>query len=155
MKNISLALALILLSVTSFAGSTPFNNEEQAAFDTRAIRSVRVKFNAVTQGDSAVAHNLGATLPARAIITRSYLDVNTAFVSSNALGKVAFSCETAGNILAASLLANPGPLEGVSTGASTLFQEITSACDVTATVTIAPFSAGVANLFIEYVLSEP
>ncbi len=153
MKTI-IALFVLITAYAALAGNTPFNNEQQAEMDKQIHYSVKATYNAAVSGDSAVAHDLGVSLPVGAIITRSFIDVNTAFVNANNIGRVAFHCQTAGNILAANALSQTGPLEGISTGASTVFKEITVNCPVTATVTVGPFTAGSANVFIDYVLSN-
>ena len=104
-----------------------------------------------TQG----AKNLGVALPAKAIITRSFLRIETQFVDAGA-GTVALHCEDANNILSAADITGfaVGSFnEGASTGsAATMVGSIAAACNITATVATADQSAGKLRLWVEYLV---
>ena len=104
--------------------------------------------------------NMVASLPANAVIVRSWLDVVTTFDSAAGLGQLAVQCGGSQNILAARTMEELnadalGLLDGVSSGgASTTFRKVGGACNVEGLVTIEPFSAGKAVIYIEYVVTE-
>lgn len=109
-----------------------------------------------TVGGAIGPHATGVSLPAKAIITRSYMEVETQFVDAGS-GTVAVSCQTANNIYSAADITGVTAgqfIEGVSTGASTAFQKITSDCAITATVAGAAQSAGKLHIFVEYVVGK-
>lgn len=130
-------------------------------------RIVRATYNAdsTVVGDSTVnsstldsgLHGLGITIPGKAIITRSFFEVVTPFTSAGGAATVAFQCETANNIFSATDI-DPKVagsfVEGVSSGASTVFKKITSDCEVSAKVGVEDLTAGKAIVFVEYVISE-
>ena len=102
------------------------------------------------------AHRTAFTLPANAIVTNSYAQINTQFADSGT-GTVSVACETAGNILAVrddtSSSANTY-LYGESTGEPSAFKRISSACYVYFIVAGAAQTAGKMTIFIEYVVGE-
>lgn len=121
-------------------------------------RLARVQWNATTQG-TAGAWALGASLPAGAIILRDYFYVDTLPVATGA-PTLALSCETANNIFSAAGVSVANgyssglAVDGVSTGASTAFKKITSACSLNATVASGSYSAGKLTLWVEYVVHD-
>jgi hypothetical protein len=122
-------------------------------------RIARFKFDpSANSGQRAVqAHDLGVTLPANAIITRSFFKVLTAFTSVNSSALVALHCETASNIFSqqyVSSLSTTLVTEGVSSGTSSLMKPITSACAITATVTGTALTAGKLVGWVTYVVAE-
>lgn len=102
------------------------------------------------------AHPLGVTLPAKAIIVKSFFFIKTQFVDGGA-GTVALHCETANNILSAAditgLAAN-SINAGVSDGAVGNMKLIAAPCAITATVAGAEQTAGKLDIFVEYVVAE-
>lgn len=101
-----------------------------------------------------------ASLPANAVIVRSWLDVVTDFTSAASLGQLAVQCGGSANIFTSQTMdqynsAALGLLDGVSGGgASTTFRKVGGACNVEGLVTIEPFSTGKAIIYIEYVVTE-
>lgn len=95
-------------------------------------------------------------LPPNAFITRSYFQIGSSAVGSGA--SIAWTCGVAGNILATTAintLPTSGFLEGVSTGASTLFKDVgTSACNIKMTVTGAPLTAGKISAYLEFAVHQ-
>jgi len=123
----------------------------------RAVYDIAVGNNGSSTVDSGV-HFLGVSLPANAIIIRSWVHIKTAFTGSGKVGQstVAFSCEDAGNILAATDITTSAAdalLTGVSDDAIGNFQTgIAAKCRINATVggVGGGFSAGKLNLFVDY-----
>lgn len=115
-------------------------------------------YDSALDGVSAAGHGLGVSLPAKAVITRSFFKVITAFTySGSANGTLALHCEDANNIYTAT--ANSGQtantfVEGASTGAASAFvRGIGAACEITATPdTIV--TAGKLIGWLEYVIEN-
>ncbi len=121
-----------------------------------AHRTARATLNCAASGCSVGAHLLGVSLPAKALITRSYIYVKTQFTDTGTC-TVAVSCEDANNIKTATDItgtAAAGFIEGQSTGAASAFVAgIASTCEITATIadggSCVPAN-GYANIFVEY-----
>jgi predicted RecA/RadA family phage recombinase len=107
-----------------------------------------------TSGMTVAAHGLGVTLPAKAIVTRAYLDIVTPFVSTSNDGTIALSVVGAGDLLVAvdadTLSAQT---ECIPDGTAAKMIKCTTAKELTATVATHAMTAGKAVLFVEYVLS--
>lgn len=120
-------------------------------------RIARVTYDVAADGGTIAAHALGVSLPANAVITRSWLYIVTQFADAGS-GTVALSCEDANNIKTATDITGSAAgafIEGQSTGAASAFVgSIAAACEVTATVAGAAQSAGKLIAFIEYVVVE-
>ncbi len=123
-----------------------------------AQRVARATFD-FADGDLEVgAHSLGVSLPAKAIITRSYLHIETQLADTGTC-TLAISCEDANNIKTATDLTGSAAdalVEGQSTGAAAAFiKSIAATCAITATVadggSCVP-SAGKGVVFVEYVV---
>ncbi len=103
------------------------------------------------------AVTLGVSLPAKSIITQMYVFTVTQFVDAGA-GTVAISCEDAGNLIAATDLTGitAGTITtGLAVGtAAFMVSDIAAACELTATVAVAEQTAGVMNMFVEYVVHD-
>lgn len=89
-------------------------------------------------GDLAVgAHSLGVALPAKALIIRSWMHVDTQ-QSDTGTCTMAVSCEDANNIKTATDLSGSAAdalIEGASTGAASAFtKSIAATCNITMTV---------------------
>lgn len=132
----------------------------QSADGLHAKRLARFTLNCASSGCSVGAHGLGVSLPAKALITRSYLYVVTQF-SDTGTCTVAIHCEDANNIKTATDItgtAAGGLIEGQSTGAASAFVgSIAATCEITATVadggSCVP-SAGKLVGFVEYNVVE-
>lgn len=161
MKKLLMLVGLALFAGHAWSASIPFTEEAEARFrQVEGKKIAKVKYNAVTNGGvSTATYGLGVTLPASAVIVRSYGKINTQFVD-NGNGTIALHCETANNIFSAAditLHAAGGLLEGVSSGASTAFKAITSPCVITATVAGSADitnSAGELTFWVEYVVAD-
>lgn len=110
-------------------------------------------------GDLALgAHLLGVSLPAKAIIMRSFIRIDTQLVDTGTC-TYAISCEDANNIKTATDIsgtAAAGFIEGQSTGAASAFVgSIAAACEITGTMadggSCVP-SAGKGTVFVQYVV---
>jgi hypothetical protein len=125
-----------------------------------AKRYARATLNCAASGCSVGAHSLGVSLPANALITRSYIYVVTQ-LSDTGTCTVAISCEDANNIKTATDItgtAAGGFIEGASTGAASAFVGgIAATCAITATIadggSCVPV-AGKAIVFVEYNVVE-
>ena len=124
-------------------------------------RIVRATYDVAVDLGTIAAHGLGVSLPANAIIVRSWFYTVTQFVDAGA-GTVALHCETANNIFSA--LDITGNADGVlvdgvqqafatfdGTGAAGI---LGAECELTATVATAAQTAGKLVLFIEYLVAE-
>lgn len=127
---------------------------------------VRVVYDtAVVDSDGSTSttlgvHGLGKSLPAAALITRSYLYIKNAFTSTGAAGSstVQFFCEDENNIKTATDLTTSSAdtlVEGQSTGAtSAMVKSVAAACEIKAKVAGAALTAGKAIVFVEYNVIE-
>ncbi len=90
---------------------------------------------AVDGGTINIPRNLGVTLPAKAVITRSYVKIITQFADSGA-GTVKISCIGAGDVLPDADYTGSSAnafIEGASTGtAATFVRGISSGCTISA-----------------------
>lgn len=148
---------LILLSLVSVAAvaATPYIPEVDARFSAlEKKQEVRVTYDVALKGGTVAAHGLGQFLPAKSVIVRDYLYIDTAFTDGGA-GTVAFSCEDANNLKTATDLTAVSAgqfVEGAATGGSAAFVSgIGSACEITATVAGSTQSTGKATLWLEYI----
>jgi hypothetical protein len=131
-----------------------------AADGLHTKRIARATLNCAASGCSVGAHTLGVTLPAKSLITRSYINVVTQLTDTGTC-TVAIHCEDANNIKTATDItgtAANGWIEGESTGAASAFKgSIAAACLITATVadggSCAPLT-GKAIVFVEYDVVE-
>lgn len=110
---------------------------------------------AVSGGASTADIDLGVTLPAKAIIRRSWLDILTQPVGSGS--SVAIYVVNAGNILATESVSTltVGQHEGVSTGTTANMKKIATAGNVKVTISgNNGLTAGKIKAYIEYVVSQ-
>lgn len=129
---------------------------------THLQRIANFTYSTSGAGSSIGVHSTGVYLPAKAVITRSYFRVGSAFTDSGA-GTVALSCEDAGNIKPAvdfTAFTAGSFQDGSTTGAIATFvgastsNEISATCEITATV--AGFIQSTGNLrgWIEYIVRD-
>jgi hypothetical protein len=120
-------------------------------------RIARATWDFAVDGGTVAAHATTVTLPAKALITRSWIYVVTQIVDAGS-GTMAISCEDANNIKTATDLtgtAAGGFIEGASTGAiSAAVGSINAACAITFTIATAAATAGKLTVFVEYVVGE-
>lgn len=127
---------------------------------------VRVVYDSTVhdRGSSTVdsgVHALDVALPANSVITRAWYQILNKFATNHAASigqaQVAFKCESAANIKTAgalNALAVGDITAGVSDDTVANFKAITSACNVTATVTVENFDTGTLALWLEYYVSQ-
>lgn len=128
---------------------------------------------------TVAAHGLGVYIPDNAIITKVWIDVVTTFTSASAdAGTIAIHAQSADDIVAAIAIsdssnvwdagihgsklgfpnlgadaAHDSALEVAALFAGT-FLKMTAEREITATVAVAALTAGKANIFVEYVISD-
>lgn len=126
----------------------------------------------------AAAYGLGVYLPAKAIVTNAWVDVITTFASASAdAGTIALHIETANDltsVMAISDVSNvwdagihgclPGSYAEATVAGDTAvldaarkaasYIKTTQVREITATVATQPLTAGKANIYVEYVISE-
>ena len=125
----------------------------KAIFDTAGNDSAGVSNKTVA------AHGTGVFLPTKAIITRAWYQVVTAFTSTNSTATVAFSAQGANDIKTATAVSDAtfgttGMKEGVSDGTAAQFVQCSAEKELTATVAVQALLLGKAILFVEYVIGE-
>jgi hypothetical protein len=117
-------------------------------------RMVRATYDVAVDLGTIAAHGLGITIPAGAIITRSWFYTVTQFVDAGA-GTVALHCEDANNIYSAADITGNAigvMITGVQDDAIANFTgSIAADCELTATVATAAQTAGKLILYVEYV----
>lgn len=154
----------------TLSGDMTISNAGVATLGSSAVDSLsngkktaRATYDVAVDLGTVAAHGLGITLPANAIITKSWFYVVTATTSTGGNGTLAFHCETANNILtAADLDANAAgaivagiQLDAVATHDGTGAAGILgAACELTATVAVEALLTGKYILFVEYVIAE-
>lgn len=167
-----LVLGLLLSTSLSFAASTPFIPEVERRFQTLEalpanqsytadgisnVRIARATYGVTEHGGSIAPHTLGVSLPAKALIRQVWFQITEQFVDAGS-GTVALSCEDAGNLYVAADVTGMAigtTTPGVATGvASTMVDGIGAACELTATVAGAAQTAGIMNIFVEYVIHD-
>jgi len=127
---------------------------------------VRSQYDFAVDGSALGDHALGESVPANAVITRTFLKVNTAFTDASSAANISFGCAgiSQTSLFAVNALGNSAVnavlggavgatnANGVATGALALGA---SACSIIATIPAdaGQFSAGAATLFVEYLVS--
>jgi len=101
---------------------------------------------------------LGQTLPAKSLLTKSWLYIITQFTEGSS-GTVAIHCEDADNVFTAANVVADSPsgsiVAGNQDGTNTDMQAgIESACELTATIATAEQTSGTMNVFVEYVVTD-
>lgn len=131
--------------------------EAQTGESLYAARIARFEYDVATDLGTIAAHGLGVTLPAKAVIIRSYFRTDTQFVDAGS-GTVALSCEDANNIKTATDITGNADgtfVEGQSTGAASAFVgSIAAACEITATVAGAAQTSGKLTGWVHYVIQD-
>ena len=153
---------LVLSSFLVFSyvySATPFQPHTEKRFQAlEKTFSTKLQYGVATNGGtSGTAYGLGVFLPAKAVITRSFVHIDTQFVDDGT-GTIALSCEDAGNIRVAGDITGSTSgtfLDGASTGAIAGFKSsIAARCEVTATVSGANASAGKLTGWLNYVIHD-
>lgn len=96
-----------------------------------------------------------AILPDKAIITQVYLDILTAFVSTGNNGTIALKANSSGDLLAAvDADTLSGVSAGVPVGTAATMVKLTAERQISLVVATNAMTAGKANFFVEFVLSD-
>ena len=142
-----------------------------ATFDTAATDS------SAAANTTIAAHGLGVFLPTKAIIINAWVDVVTTFTSATDAATIALKAQATGDLTAALAISDssniwdaglhgclPGSYaEATVAGDSAIldaarkaasFIKLTAARELTATVAVEALTAGKANIYVEYVISD-
>ncbi len=155
MKKLAVLVAILTIVGAAYAAIAPFGPDEEKIINQFKVeRTLAVPYDiAVLGGTSGATYSLGKQLPAGAVITQSWVYVNTVVSGT---GTIAFTCEDAGNIKAAAQYntASAGSLiAGASTGAASAFGSgIADTCEVSATVASSAVANGKLTAFIRYIV---
>lgn len=114
-----------------------------------------IEYDVARDGGAVGSISSKATLPAGAIITKSYLDIVTAFTSAGGTGTIAVSAFSTDDVLApvdADTLS--GQVAGIQDGA--VANMIKASADSVPTIDVGTeaLTAGKANVYLEWVQSE-
>lgn len=142
-----------------------------------AVFDTAVNDSSGAANTTIAAHGLGVYIPTKAIITRAWIDVVTTFTSATDAATIAVKLQTAGDFTVAIAISDasnvwdagihgclPGSYaEATVAGDSALldaarvagsFFKLTAVREIVATVAVEALTAGKANVFVEYVLSD-
>lgn len=129
----------------------------QLAMATYDFSSLGGSSTANPNGAGAGIYDLKIALPANAIITQTWLYSLTKPTTS-ASGTLAFYCQNASDILAATAAASyataGASIDGSSTGAAAAFKYLTAACDIKAKIATGALTAGKVTAYVEYVVHQ-
>lgn len=118
---------------------------------------VQVTYDFAKQTGAVGTYSLGVTIPANAVIKRSYIYSITQPTTS-ASGTLAFKCQNASDVLAATAAASFGAagasIDGASTGAASAFKYTTAACTLQAVIATGALTAGKVTAYVEYVVHK-
>lgn len=136
----------------------PSKTYPQGSADGIAVKHyAKATYDFAKKGGAIGTIDLGVGLPANAIITRSYIYSITA-PTAGVGGTLAFQCQNAGDVLAATGFASFGAagasIDGASTGAASAFKYLTAACTVKAVIAAAAFTAGKVVVYVEYSIHQ-
>ena len=105
-------------------------------------------------GATGSSIHLGQSLPSGAVITKSFIDVITAPAGTGA-SLVVSTGEAYGDVKALTEIPDfTGSLDGVSTGAASLFKPVTAERGIYVDVIQANLTAGKFKVYLQYVMSE-
>ena len=145
---------------SSFRGSVLDALNQVKNEGTLLQRVARYTFDTSVDGSAVGAYTLGAKLPDGALITRSFIYIDTQFTDDvSATGTVAISCEDANNLFTAtditgsaadSLLAGAIDDDAITSAV----KAISSDCSITATIAGGTQTAGKLTGWVEYVVHD-
>ena len=147
-------------SVGNFVMKNAAGTDENSAEGHTTKKVARVVYDYAVDGGAIGSINLGAIIPDKAIITRTFYDVITTFTTAGAdAGTIALTSEGAGDIKAAIAVSdagNPwdaGRHDGIQAGAVANFIKTTAARQLVLTIAGQVVTAGKLVLFAEYIVS--
>ncbi len=126
------------------------------------LRVAKAQYDFAVNGGAIGAIDLGVTIPAKAIVCGGFVEVLTTFTSATDAATVALSVEGANDIVSAIAISNgANPWDAgnhaivpkANTPESTAVKT-TVARKVTATVAVEALTAGKANVWLYYVMSD-
>ena len=119
------------------------------------INKLQATYDFSLRGGTAADYDLGITIPAKAIVMKSWIDVITAPVSSGSC-QIGISSAAGADILADTNhdALTTGVHTGKQTGTIATAKKYASASTVNVNVKTSAITAGKLILFLEYVLSE-
>lgn len=120
-----------------------------------AARRLKAIYDVSIHNAANSTNGLGVYLPKNAVVTRSWYYVRTA-TTGHPDARVAFTCEDAGNLKAATDMTAYSAnslVEGAATGAtSAMVTSIGAQCEVQAVLTGNVMSTGLIELYVDYVV---
>lgn len=127
----------------------------------KCVNVVKGKYRFASLGGAVGSYSLVdddgvvVKIPAGAVVTKSYVRIVQAFVSSGGSGTIALTLQSAGDVLAAvDADTLSGVAAGLQDGAAANMLVLTAERTLTLAVATAALTAGKADVFVEYVLSE-
>lgn len=149
-------LSLLVLCFAMSALSAPYPYQSEADYKAALENTINV-----AQFDKTLTSTIASgstfilgTLPAKAIVTRSWIQVTTDALATES--RVSLGCKTAVDLMAAtdlSSVAAPAIRTGAVTAPASFVQTLTG-CNVTGTVTAANLTAGGFTTFVEYIFGK-
>lgn len=126
----------------------------------KAKNLLKCKYDFAVQGGAvgtlALLDDQGnpALLPAKAVVSRVWIDFYTPFTSGG-LETTSLQAEAANDLLNALAVASAtGLVEGVPTGTAANMKKTTVQRQISMVIAVAALTAGACNVFVEYVLSN-
>lgn len=137
------------------------NSYPSGAADGHYVQQeAQATYNFATQTGATGNYDLGVSIPANAIITRTYAYSITKPTTS-ASGTLGFYCNNNNNpeLKASTVVASYGatggaPVDGIQSGAAANMSVIPTKCDVHATIGTGSLTAGKVTLYINYVVHQ-
>lgn len=142
-----------------YDNTSPFEDMHKHLHQKRGVLKCVYDFDDLggAVGTIGLLDDLGnkAILPDNAIITQVYVDILTAFTSTGNNGTIALTANSSGDLLAA---VDADTLSGVSAGipdgAAANMVKLTAQRQITLAIATNAITAGAANFFVEFVLSD-
>lgn len=129
--------------------------------DGLGIKKVaKATYDFAVNGGAISAIGLGVTIPAKAVITRAWVDVIQTLTSAGAdAGTIALHAEGADDLVAAVAISaatdwDEGIREGIPVDTAATSIKLTVARELTATIAVQVLTAGKFALVVEYVMTE-
>lgn len=128
-----------------------------AADGPYAKQIIKGTYNYSVVGGAVGTYALSATLPANAIVTRSYV-YSKKQPYGTSTPKLGFYCGSTYNLYnptnVLSISADGSKAEGTQTGTAASMSVISSACTLTAAITAGVIQSGNVTIYVEYVVNQ-
>lgn len=177
MKQFILVLLLAVGSINAFADieNAPFIPEVDRRFNAIeqgnhynystfpmgskdghwAQQEVQATYDFATYTGASSSYDLKVALPKNAVIQNTGI---YSITQPTGAGTLAFQCQNAGNLLAAtapgSFATAGSAISGVETGPGSTWKTVTAACDITAVIASSTLTAGKVTVFVDYVIHQ-